>query len=442
MIRTASLPNKWFTLAIFSIAIFSFINSALAQEPTLEELRKDIDVKNEELRKLEEEAEKYRKEIAEHQERGQNLKSEISRLDRIIVQLRKDVAATEKRLKKTELEITAVDLEIRQKEKSLKTLRSGLAGLIQSLLEEERKPLLVTLFQQKALSNFFRQLDYSNLLQEKVLSSVEVVRTLQQELTSKKQEAEEKKKEEERLKKGLAGRQTALASEKKDRSTILQVTQNQEKKYQQLLKDRQAKIAALEEEIREVEEKLQVTIDPASLPTKGSGVLAWPLPQVILRSCKSLKETINCLTQFFGYTSFAAIGGYNGKGHNGVDFRAAMGTPVKSADVGTVETAGDTDVGCRGASYGKWVLIKPPNNLSTLYAHLSSIDVSRGQNVRREEQIGLSGQSGYATGPHLHFSVFASKAVHIESIRSRVCGRLMTLPISALNGYLNPLDYL
>jgi murein DD-endopeptidase MepM/ murein hydrolase activator NlpD len=50
--------------------------------------------------------------------------------------------------------------------------------------------------------------------------------------------------------------------------------------------------------------------------------------------------------------------------------------------------------------------------------------------------------TGYATGPHLHFTVFATQGVQIQDIRSRVCGRMMTLPVGALNSYLNPLDYL
>ncbi|MBI3273871.1 MAG: M23 family metallopeptidase, partial [Candidatus Colwellbacteria bacterium] len=151
----------------------------------------------------------------------------------------------------------------------------------------------------------------------------------------------------------------------------------------------------------------------------------------------------------FGYTSFAAAGGYGGKrGHNGIDFRGDTGTPVFSAERGIVEAVGDTDIGCRGASYGKWVLIRHPNNLSTLYAHLSAIIADSGEKVARGDRIGLSGKSGYATGPHLHFGVFAAQAVEIKTIVSRVCGRNMTLPVagsdpvSGVGGYLNPLDYL
>ena len=430
------------TLGIFLIAVFAFAQISYAQEPTLDELKKDIEVKNEELKKLEEEAEKYRQGVSEHQERGQNLKAEIARINGIIAQINRDIAVTEKKLNKTELEITALGIEINEKETSIKKLKAGLAGLIQILFERQKESLFATLFKNRLLSDFFRQLDSYSYLEGKILGSVENLRNLQKELSEEKKDAEGKKKEEEGLRQTLKGRQSASASEKNTRQQILNVTQNQEKKYQQLLQDQEKKIAALEIEIRDIESKIQVTIDPSSLPDKGSGVLAWPLPQVTLKSCKSLKEALNCITQFFGYTSFAAVGAYSGKGHNGVDFRAAYGTRVNSAENGVVVGVGDTDIGCRGASYGKWILIRHNNNLSTLYAHLSAIGVYAGQEIIREQQIGLTGQTGYATGPHLHFSVFASKAVRVDSVRSKVCGRLMTLPISALNGYLNPLDYL
>ncbi|MDZ4260051.1 MAG: M23 family metallopeptidase, partial [Candidatus Sungbacteria bacterium] len=171
--------------------------------------------------------------------------------------------------------------------------------------------------------------------------------------------------------------------------------------------------------------------------------LGWPLPDVSKLSCfGSIAAAKNCITQFFGYTQFAASGAYAGKGHNGTDFRADVGTPVFAASNGVVADTGDTDAGCRGASYGKWILVKHTNNLSTIYSHLSQINVSPGDPVSRGTRIALSGKSGYATGPHLHFGLFATQGVSIQSIRSKVCGTLMTLPIAAVNAYLNPLDYL
>jgi murein DD-endopeptidase MepM/ murein hydrolase activator NlpD len=85
------------------------------------------------------------------------------------------------------------------------------------------------------------------------------------------------------------------------------------------------------------------------------------------------------------------------KRHLGVDYGAPTGTPVRSVGAGRVTFAGVQ----RG--YGNVVEIQHDARNATLYAHLSRIDVRKGQTVEREQNIGAVGQTGWATGPHLHF---------------------------------------
>jgi murein DD-endopeptidase MepM/ murein hydrolase activator NlpD len=88
--------------------------------------------------------------------------------------------------------------------------------------------------------------------------------------------------------------------------------------------------------------------------------------------------------------------------HNGVDFAAPMGTPVRSVADGTVVFAG-----ANGGS-GNMIKIKHSDRYSTAYLHLSSISraVKKGAHVRRGDVIGAVGMTGLATGPHLHFSFY------------------------------------
>jgi len=121
---------------------------------------------------------------------------------------------------------------------------------------------------------------------------------------------------------------------------------------------------------------------------------------------------------------------------------------------GTVWSAFDTDaVGNRGSdgvyracvSYGKYVLVKHDNGLSTLVAHNSLIKVKNGQRVKRGDIIAYSGNSGYSTGPHLHFSTYATQGVQVKRLgdisNSFYCADSV-IPIIALNAYLDPYDYL
>jgi len=87
------------------------------------------------------------------------------------------------------------------------------------------------------------------------------------------------------------------------------------------------------------------------------------------------------------------------KQHNGVDYGAPSGTPVRTVGDGTVDFAGWQN------GYGNVISIKHSNSRSTVYAHLSRIDVRRGQHVDQGMRIGAVGATGWATGPHLHFEV-------------------------------------
>jgi murein DD-endopeptidase MepM/ murein hydrolase activator NlpD len=125
-----------------------------------------------------------------------------------------------------------------------------------------------------------------------------------------------------------------------------------------------------------------------------------------------------------------------------VDFGIPTGTAVLSSASGIVKGTGDTDAVCPGASYGKWVLIEHPFGLSTLYAHLSVIQVNEGTDVSAGSVIGYSGDTGYSTGPHLHYTVYATQGVKITERKSRVCKGSYRMPLADLRAYLNPLSYL
>ncbi|MFZ0961028.1 MAG: M23 family metallopeptidase [Terriglobia bacterium] len=88
-----------------------------------------------------------------------------------------------------------------------------------------------------------------------------------------------------------------------------------------------------------------------------------------------------------------------GEFHTGVDIAAPVGTPIRAAADGILFFAG------RDANYGNEALIDHGYGLTTKYAHLSSLCVAVGQEVRRGQVIGTVGSTGRSTGPHLHYEV-------------------------------------
>ena len=87
----------------------------------------------------------------------------------------------------------------------------------------------------------------------------------------------------------------------------------------------------------------------------------------------------------------------NWRQHAGVDYGAPSGTPVRTVSDGIVEFAGWQN------GYGNVVVVKHAGDRSTLYAHLSRIDVRKGERVEQGMHLGAVGATGWATGPHLHF---------------------------------------
>ncbi|MER7736618.1 M23 family metallopeptidase [Streptomyces erythrochromogenes] len=113
---------------------------------------------------------------------------------------------------------------------------------------------------------------------------------------------------------------------------------------------------------------------------------------------KRLNTFVSPLDDSYVSTQYKAGGGMWSSGsHTGIDFHAASGTSVHAVGFGTVVEAG------WGGAYGNNVVIKHNDGTFTQYGHMSSLNVSVGQQVTPGQQIGLSGSTGNSSGPHLHF---------------------------------------
>ena len=112
----------------------------------------------------------------------------------------------------------------------------------------------------------------------------------------------------------------------------------------------------------------------------------------------------------------------NWRAHLGVDYGAPMGTAVRAVSDGLVDFAGQQN------GYGNVVQIKHANKRSTLYAHLSRIDVKTGQRLEQGQRVGAVGMTGWATGPHLHFE-FRVDGQHQDPLQAAKASE--TIPLDA-----------
>ena len=118
------------------------------------------------------------------------------------------------------------------------------------------------------------------------------------------------------------------------------------------------------------------------------------------------------------------LGGEPGvRQHKGVDIAAPTGTSVYASAEGRVLRIGYDPEG-----YGNFIEMRHPNGMTTLYGHLSRVDVASGDKVVSGERIGLIGSTGYSTGPHLHFEVRRGGG---QINPTRVMGRSFQVKVTA-----------
>lgn len=429
MLRTQCLTIV--VLIVMLCGVQSFIQHSLfAHAATIEELQKNIDAKTAAIEALNKEIKQLDGQIIETSKQGQTLQTTIKGLDTSGAKLSKEIQVTQTKIGATGSTIEQLGLQITEKNRDIEKNRDALAQTVRNVNYADTTTLVESVLTHESLATLWNDMAALDQFQSSVRSRVTNLQKLTDELADKKTQADLQKKELEGLKRELAAQKTVIDSAKKEKAVLLSETKNKESEYRKQLAEKKRLAEAFSDELNAYEAQLQLIIDPSSYPHAGKGLLFWPLDNVQI-------------TQYFGNTEFAQrTAAYNGKGHNGIDFRASRGTRVKAALTGTVTGTGNSDLvpGCY--SYGKWVLLQHNNGLSTLYAHLDVISVSAGQEVRTGDVIGYSGNTGYTTGPHLHFGVYVTQGVKIVKYgNSRSCKNAI-IPVADLKAYLNPLEYL
>ncbi|MFA6458944.1 MAG: peptidoglycan DD-metalloendopeptidase family protein [Candidatus Paceibacterota bacterium] len=427
---TCNRYTKYLAIIFLALSCSSlFCTSVLAQ--TKEEIQQRIADRNRDIANLEIEIAKYQNQISELGTQANSLSATVKSLDLNQKKLAADISLTENKIAAKNLEVQDLGGRIVDKEEAIIDDHRVISASFSTMSQLDQNSILELMLAGKSISGAIESVDQVATIQNRIVERIHDLREVKASLEANKHATEKAKQELVILTNQIKDQRKVVLSTQSEKNTLLKETKQSESQYQRLLAQKRAEKALFDKEILDYEAQLKTIVNAASLPHVGSGILAWPLDSVFI-------------TQYFGDTPFSTANPqiYNGKGHTGVDFRAAIGTPIKSSLSGIVVGVGDTDLfpGCY--SYGRWVMVKHANGLSTLYAHMSLPTASVGQAVNTGEVIGYSGNTGYSTGPHLHFGVYATEGVEIKKFtNSRSCKNAV-IPVASFNAYLNPLSYL
>ena len=395
----------------------------------IDELKQNISSHSDEIKKLEAEIAEYQSKLVGVGNQKKSLQGAIQSLDLTRAKLAADAKLTQVKILRTTDSITTLSTNIVSKQDHIDEDKRLIADIMHKIDQADAGTMLEQMLGAESISQFIQDVDDLSRLQTTIRDSITSLERLKADLGNQRSDVQKEQKQLLSLKNQLSDQKQLADQQRKDQNQLLADTKNQESNYTKLLADKQKRKKQFEKEIDDFEAQLRAVIDPNTFPRAGTKVLIYPLDNVRI-------------TQKFGRTA-DSVRLYAAGTHNGVDFAASPGTPLKAAADGVVAGTGNTDDACRGASYGRWVMINHPNGLSTLYGHMQLIKVGKGQRVQAGDIIGYSGATGYATGPHLHLTVLVSSVAQIVDLPSKTCpGAIFHIPVSPQNGYLDPQSYL
>lgn len=400
-----------------------------AEASTVEELQAKIDEKNKNIEALNKEIQLYADLTDKTSKEAQTLQKKIQSLTQNGKMLDADIKKTKGKIDVANLAIQKIGINIKASENKSEYYQDVIGTEIRNIQFKEESSLVENLLSKRNLSDALIEIDNLVSLNKELDNQLSLLRKEKDVLEENKSQKETTKKELTALQTELSGKKKVVEENKKEQSQVLKETKNQEKTYQEILAQRKKQMATLEKELFDYESTLKYTLNPSLIPKSTSEPkFIWPVDVVRI-------------TQLFGKTADSKRLYVSGT-HSGIDFGVKVGTPVKAVASGIIAGAGDTDLTCKGASFGRWVLIKFTNGLAATYGHLSVISVTEGQKVSAGDIIGYSGNTGYSTGPHLHMSVYDAAVVNAETRPSISCGgKIYRMPIAPVGAYLDPRVY-
>lgn len=369
------------------------------------ELNEQIEQKKLQLQEIDEKIKQYESSLESKQAEALTIEGQISLLEGQIVQTNADVERISLEVERTGLEIQQAELDIQKKREQLEILHTRLADYIRLLNELDQQTVIDALLAEGSVSEFFSRVQYAEDISGKLKENTLTVRDAKDDLESYQKTQESKKVELTALQDRLAASVSGLQSQQAYKSDLLAETKEDQEVFEDLLSQAQREQKQVDAEIFNIEKEARTKLeDEGSSLLDSVATLSWPV------------ASHKGISAYFHDPSYIFRKYFE---HPAIDIRVGQGTALYAPADGYISRAKNAGMGY------SFIMIIHNNQLSTVFGHVSRIDVSEEQFVRRGQQIGLSGgmpgtpgAGNLTTGPHLHFEV-----------------RLNGIPV-------NPLDYL
>jgi murein DD-endopeptidase MepM/ murein hydrolase activator NlpD len=385
------------TLAEEGSAEEGLVEEELAEEELVEEeteseaavsdLNDQIASQRDKIDEINDKIEGYRANIKVVRQESVTLRNQLSILNNQVAKTDLDIELRGEEIEITKLEIERVELEIETNEEVISEDKEQLSAFVRQLDIYDQRGYLSILLSNNSFSEFFDQIKHLEGVEKSLQTTLNRVQELVGQLGKQKEELNEKRDELSELLNKLEEDKLSLGQQKNTKNYLIAQTRQSESKYQDLIGELQQEQLTVNNQVAALERRLRDKLNSGgsdNLSSLGDVNMIYP-------------TSVRWVTAYFHDPDYPYRHLFE---HSGMDYGTPWGTPLRAVESGYVAKAA---YGTKW--YGNYIMIIHNNNLSTLYAHLSSISVEADQYVTKGEIIGATGNSGFSSGPHLHFEV-------------------------------------
>ncbi|WP_273322315.1 murein hydrolase activator EnvC family protein [Vallitalea guaymasensis] len=340
-------------------------------------------------------ASSYKQQLDDLEQKQKNSQSsikvneqQIKELDSDIKDLVGRIVQLDKQIDEFDIKIKDLEQQLSDKEKEIEVTKQDLAKAkekeekyfkqtserMKVMYEQGDSAYIDVVLESKNLSDLLNRVEYINALLEYDTNMIKELETIRDDIAAKESKLEEDKKKIVELKEECNLQKDALED----------VQATKEKEMAVLEKDKKINQAEIDAKKKEMEDIAKAIDNIKSKLVYAGGKMAWP----------TKSHRITC---YFGPRRHPIT--KNPSNHKGIDIGIPSGTSVKAVSNGEVSFAGYSNV------WGNYVLIDHGSGYVTIYAHNSKLLVKKGQKVKIGQTIAKSGNTGWSTGPHLHFGI-------------------------------------
>lgn len=352
----------------------------------------------------------YKETLKARQQEALTLESQLEVLDDNIGLTETQIDETATKIDELDASIEKLHIEINDTQSEVDDKKDQIGNLITDLYLYDQQTYLEVALSNNTLSDYSSQIEYTEEINNEFKSTLDKLQKLKKQLQDDKTEYTDNREDQKNKRVELTVQKDSLQSQVSSKENLLDEVEEDEEKFQALVRELQAEQAEINSTISSLEKTARQTLDEltktnnANKPIDDTSNGSPSNPIILPTDFSPAWPVMGTVTATFHDPTYPYRRYFQ---HDAVDIAAPQGTTLRAADSGVVAV-----VKYDGTPSYAYIMIVHADNFATIYGHTSQVFVAPDQVVAKGEAIGLvggipgtPGSGGFTTGSHVHFGV-------------------------------------